>query len=54
MSLQIYRWDFISTAKDPDRFTQEKNFINSHVLIPVNEFLSEKSMEYFLKELNAI
>lgn len=54
LSLQIDRWDFISNTKDPDRFSQEKNFINSHVLIPINEFLSEENMEYLLNELNAI
>ena len=54
LSLQIDRWDFISTTKYPDRFSQEKNYIDSHVLIPINEFLSEENMEYLVKELNNI
>ncbi len=53
LSTLIDKWDFI--PKDQiDNFPMEKQFIDSHLLIPVNEFLSINQMEKMVEILNKI
>ncbi len=53
LSTLVDKWDFIPENNEA-KFTSERKFIDSHLLIPVNEFLSACQMEKIVKELNKI
>jgi dTDP-4-amino-4,6-dideoxygalactose transaminase len=53
LSTLIDKWEFIP-EKDIGKFVLEKKFIDSHLLIPVNEFLSVDNMEKMIEILNEI
>lgn len=53
LSTLIDKWDFIP-RDHADNFLKEKQFIDSHLLIPVNEFISISQMEKMVKILNKI
>lgn len=53
LSTLIDKWTFIPEDKNSEFFA-EKRFISSHLLIPVNEFLSINQMEIMVEIMNKI
>lgn len=53
-STLVDKWDFRGRDPDPSRFTVEADFIDRHILIPVNEFLGDKDVERMIGILNQL
>jgi len=51
LSTLIEKWDFIP---DRDKFIEESKFIDEHVLIPINEFISTNEMSVMVEKINNI
>jgi len=52
LSTLVDRWNFIPKGLERD-FANEKDFIDRHVLIPINEFLSLDDMKVMVQALNS-
>lgn len=53
LSTLVDKWDFVPAGQAGD-FINERDFIAEHLLVPVNEFLSDADMSTLISELNQI
>ena len=51
LSTLVEKWDHIP-ARDRERFKEENYYLENHVLIPINEFLTSQEMNYMVRVLN--
>lgn len=51
LSTLIDKWNFIP-QHEQQRYKIEMNYIDSHLLIPVSEYISELNMQKIVTELN--
>lgn len=52
LSTLVDKWNFVPTGKS-DFFTTETAFMQEHVLVPVNEFLTDCDMSNIVAEINS-
>jgi hypothetical protein len=52
LSTLVDKWNFVPEGKS-DFFSIETAFIQEHVLVPVNEFLTDHDMSNIVTELNS-
>ncbi|OIQ49235.1 DegT/DnrJ/EryC1/StrS aminotransferase family protein [Pseudodesulfovibrio hydrargyri] len=53
LSTLVDKWNFIPPGRE-SAFPAESEFMASHLLVPVNEFLSSEEMEYMVATMNQI